>query len=805
MQLGFDLDYTDPVTHKPVPWAEPTPELLTHLHAAAWKSVDTETTGLNPASNEQKFANKQYQRGVDPTLRLRVVSALFPCRDAGTNRVVAFDMDQLTPKERSAVVRAAFSKAVFAHNAGFDAYWLRSEERSARPDLLIDTMLLGRALFPQQPLVLAHMSMDEDEDYELREAALSVFAQSRSGWSLADLVLSRLRRIMDKGRQGPKNWCEPFLPQASYDYATGDVVHLYDLIVSLLAPRPGESILDAYLRLRADSRILQLLEPQVLDVVSMREKGFPWSPEVANAYIRAQHEKAANLARELVQMEPTLMPFEASLADPRAGINAGLKEAVGKAFSARGLELAMTEKTSAFKVGEKDLRKVKAAASEATQALFQAWVGVNRAKKAAGMATEVTGFATRSPDGRLHPNTGHGPVTGRLSSSEPNAQQFPRDQGFRNAVEAPPGYLMLASDYSALDMRVGGALAIRAQLQIAQVHVGERRCDPDVAKCIALVLDNRLTLELARKKEAINAKTFEAWKQPREVIDEMSKDTRKKYWEGYRRLRRSLQLAHFSRCLAEVTEKARAAGTSTWGSLRNAFSIPGMDIHTWTAVSMQGEDPLALFGGLSDSEVAARLKAKKKDLGDMRQAGKVGNLSLLYAMKAFGLQEAAAKNYDIHWSIEEAEKVRNDWLAAYVEIDLWHAWTELNPVDSVQVPDPDRGGRLSRKDVFCSRTLAEREVYAFGLNAALSYEDQSSGADILGDVMAELRTQHNPIFHCVVNQVHDEVVFEVPEDRAERYTEIVGQVMNQCAERYLMPYGVKGECSPAIGKVWLKD
>lgn len=30
-------------------------------------------------------------------------------------------------------------------------------------------------------------------------------------------------------------------------------------------------------------------------------------------------------------------------------------------------------------------------------------------------------------------------------------------------------------------------------------------------------------------------------------------------------------------------------------------------------------------------------------------------------------------------------------------------------------------------------------------------------------------------------------------------------VMNECAEAFLMPFGVRGECSPAIGKVWVKD
>src|SRR5690606_25149189 len=120
--------------------------------------------------------------------------------------------------------------------------------------------------------------------------------------------------------------------------------------------------------------------------------------------------------------------------NPSAGIDAKLKQSIGEAFTARGLELQMTEKTGTYKIGEKDLRRVKAALTPQAKELFDTWVELNKAKKTLGMANDFTGYSRRSKDGRIHPNTGHGPVTGRLSSSEPNCQQCPRDQGFRNCV-----------------------------------------------------------------------------------------------------------------------------------------------------------------------------------------------------------------------------------------------------------------------------------------------------------------------------------------------------------------------------------
>jgi DNA polymerase I-like protein with 3'-5' exonuclease and polymerase domains len=68
-----------------------------------------------------------------------------------------------------------------------------------------------------------------------------------------------------------------------------------------------------------------------------------------------------------------------------------------------------------------------------------------------------------------------------------------------------------------------------------------------------------------------------------------------------------------------------------------------------------------------------------------------------------------------------------------------------------------------------------------------------------------LRERYPEIFACTINQVHDEMVFEVPADRCEQYTAQIGELMTECAEYFLMPFGIRGECSPAVGDVWLKD
>lgn len=808
IQLGFDMVFTDPNTHEVVPWALPTPELLRDIQNASWKITDTETTGLNPASIEQKFSRKEIRSGVDPKLRQRIHTVLY-IKDR-TMHVACFDFDQLDEEERKAVCAATLHKVFIAHNAGFDAYWIRMRSK-VRPTMVLDSMLIARILAPDHPLVMARLCADDNALPELRDEARMMFMQGKSGWALNHLAVGRLGRVLSKDLQGPKNWAKPFLTQADYGYATDDVITLFDIILDLFGLKKEEVLEDPDLLLRRYGELkleypaLDIVEPQVLDVVEMREHGTPWSAEEAEVYVKGQLTKVAEAAKKMIELEPSLKPFERALADVSAGITADLKVAIGNAFTARGLVLDKTAKADTFKIGEKDLRKIKAAVNSEAKILFDTWVSLNRNKKSANMAKDFTGYAIRSGDGKLHPNTGHGPVTGRLSSSEPNCQQMPRDQGFRNCVKALKGYKIVASDYSALDMRVGAALAIRAQQQIHAAYRGEKSVSLDVLRCIQRVYDGVVSLEEAKILETKTATAFTTWKERREELTESGGDARKKYWETYRVRARNQLLAGFQRCLAEVRVRAAAEGTTEWGSLRDAFNIKGMDIHSWTALGMIGKDPKALFSGLAGDAVAVELKKWKKELGDTRQTGKVGNLSLLYAMKTQGLMDAAAKNYNIHWTYEEADKVRNDWLATYVEIDLWHKWTELNPYETVFVPDPDKGMKDSKKDVYASVTLGGRLIYAFGLNAALSYEDQSTGADILGRVMDTLRKEYPPIFETSINQVHDEAVFMFPDEHVEEYTEILDRVMTDCAEYFLMPYGIRGECSPAIGDVWVKD
>lgn len=524
---------------------------------------------------------------------------------------------------------------------------------------------------------------------------------------------------------------------------------------------------------------------------------------------------------DVIEVEPpTKEELIALLASAADGITLPLKHTVARLFKQYGLTLTETS-TGLPQVGTKDLRKAQAQNNPKSQSMFFLWSSLFAFKKTMQMSAEASTFVEDSTGGRIHSIIGHGPITGRLSSAEPNAQQMPKEQKFRNAVKARDGYLICAVDFSALDMRVGAALAIRCQRRIQAFY--EQQLPNSITDSDKVVPFGYLSAELSAKLVAqihlvkSRAHTPGFFLAARQKADlDLANASRDKFAAGSTtaHFRQARDLAVFAHTLSLVQDKADAAGTPEWSCLRDAFAIPDMDIHTWTALNMIGQDPAALFVGKSNQEIASILSAQKKLLGKKRDTGKVGNLSLTYGMSAMGLRETAAKSYNIHWTLEESAKIRADWLSAYPEIELWHMWTKLTHgwnfnERSITLPQFNSWNNSfsdRNPQVFACDTLAGRRIFAYGLNAALSYEDQSTGADIMAAAMRDLRNNNPDVFDCLILQVHDEMVAELPIKHAKKYTEIIHKTMVDAAARYTYDsWGVPCEVTPATARTWVKE
>jgi hypothetical protein len=131
---------------------------------------------------------------------------------------------------------------------------------------------------------------------------------------------------------------------------------------------------------------------------------------------------------DVIKVEPpTKEELIALLASAADGITLPLKHTVARLFKQYGLTLTETS-TGLPQVGTKDLRKAQAQNNPKSQSMFFLWSSLFAFKKTMQMSAEASTFVEDSTGGRIHSIIGHGPITGRLSSAEPNAQQMPKEQ-----------------------------------------------------------------------------------------------------------------------------------------------------------------------------------------------------------------------------------------------------------------------------------------------------------------------------------------------------------------------------------------
>lgn len=113
----------------------------------------------------------------------------------------------------------------------------------------------------------------------------------------------------------------------------------------------------------------------------------------------------------------------------------------------------------------------------------------------------VDGWIDRMYEGRLYPVFKlHGTVTGRTSCSNPNLQQVPRDPKIRNLIGAPPGWTLIESDYSQVELRivalVSGDPTMKRLFQTGEdIHTNTGR---------AVTGKDDLTKEERKKAKAVN-------------------------------------------------------------------------------------------------------------------------------------------------------------------------------------------------------------------------------------------------------------------------------------------------------------
>lgn len=733
---------------QPVPFlAVLTAEHRNLLHVSPWVSFDLETTALSRASAPVVLTPKtqiggtpwkKYQDTHSPKADTAPRARILSCTVQNSEgvRTLAWDLDALDDATKTELFGLCISgKTLIGHNLSFDLSWA-AWYTDAQPARVLDTMLLIRSLWPDLPLTLHERGMDGDGP------TAKVLNASRpstlAGIGLASVAAALgLELPQGKAYQGPANWVPNVLTPEHCEYVVSDTTIALEVLHRILEHfgLSGTSAGRAWEALEAQNppgwpAYRDAFAPAIPLLAGMHRLGLPLDTKGLEALLAVKDKEARERAEELIQMIPELEPYSIDLI--RGGLPDGAKRAVYDHVMLHGIDVGVTGISKAPAVSDKSLKKTGADQLP----FFKPWEGLREAVKIRQMLESLRGLS--GVDGRLHSLISIAAATGRTTSQEPNAQNFPRDPAFRALVRAREGHTLVDADLGSIEMRIAAALAERAIQEFGPK--GPRKGelpgwfnqDAAVAKMAAARWRSRLSAVF------------------RSGID-----------------------PHIATGLALM----RAAGEAP----------PDMP-----------EDIIGWLAGKTPEE----RQAIKKMVGGWRQKAKALNFGLLYGQSAEGLYDYGLTVFGLTWSPEEAEAARNVWFDTYPEVRFWQRVTELACSQYRPLTTRDRySGKLECKNqrVFKATTLSGRPLSCLTVQSILNYQDQGTGAEMLLMAMARLPEDLQP---CIVDIIHDEVLLEVPESQADYAREALEKAMVKAAEALLKPWGIGAEADAATGATW---
>ena len=817
---------------------------LAELAAADEVSLDLETTALTPwvaptaPGATQKLGNgltvRQYTNRfactLDTTPRARIISLQALPRGSAW----AFDLDALSPEEKTALVSGLHGKIWVGHNLAFDLMWLRSIVPDVTPCGVIDTMLLNITHAPEfefavrdlmgspdvpaylcdggefghwglpsvlAPSAAAHRTMRTMLAQRDARARAHAAASGEPGRALPldFLSVALLGEKLAKAFQKPHNWMPSTLTRGHYAYCVGDITQPPQISRILLGVSPSAPVseLRGAIASHPGATAYTTFVRGAIRLTAMQRTGIHMDRAGTAAYVQTHMAAAAEHAEKLLADMPEMAPFKADLLSPDKGLTDELKHAFAQGLTRiTGVAPELTD-TGLPKLDAKALKMQYRDLPALTH-----YAALSGALKRASMASAY--LSQTDENSRLHPLVSIATVTGRTASQEPNLQNAPRGQDFRALFSAPPGNQIIAVDYSAIEMRIAAALTVRAYREfLALLALAEtNRIDYQVqAQAMGLrwFLGDPNTRNKDGSLSAIDAILYlkkwgddhpDATTAPGER-PEMGNSTIDD-WRNY-----------YSGLLYEFVRKMRDAGAFQADgndrlSLADVFAR-GLDPHIITALAtesaagrfdLRGLTPTDFVAGLAKSDA----DALKKTLKAPRQAAKAQNFGLLYGMQGEKLHAYGITNYGLDWTIDAAVFAALSWFALYPEVRLWHLLVRARNRKMFT-------GTLDIAKLFRTTTLTGRPVCSDKLPSALNFGDQGTGAEI---ALAAIASLPDHLASELVNFVHDELVFECPAELVEDRIIEINKTMIAAADAILKEgFDVPTEVEAAAGAFWI--
>ncbi|MDD4923582.1 MAG: DNA polymerase I [Dehalococcoidales bacterium] len=184
--------------------------------------------------------------------------------------------------------------------------------------------------------------------------------------------------------------------------------------------------------------------------------------------------------------------------------------------------------------------------------------------------------------------------------------------------------------------------------------------------------------------------------------------------------------------------------------LLETFASDG-DIHTDTAIRLFGVE-------------------KDKVTADMRRLAKTVNFGVIYGMSGYGLEQAT------EFSREEAEKFISAYFEKYPRVKEYMEETkkqarELGYVQTI----------LGRKRLIPEVNSSNRNLREAAERMAINMPVQGTSADIIKVAMVKLDREmaKHSLKSSMLLQVHDELIFEVPDDEMDKMQKLAAKVMSE--------------------------
>ena len=197
----------------------------------------------------------------------------------------------------------------------------------------------------------------------------------------------------------------------------------------------------------------------------------------------------------------------------------------------------------------------------------------------------------------------------------------------------------------------------------------------------------------------------------------------------------------------------------------------GDDIHTATAARVFGVEKQAVDA-------------------DLRRRAKEINFGIMYGMGVYGLASR------LQIPREEARAIIDEYFLKYPGVNAYIARTLAEAREKGYVTT-----LMNRRRYLPEIQSSNRQVREFAERTAINTPIQGSAADLIKRAMINLsrRMKKEGLRSLMIMQVHDELVFEVPEDELETMRAIVRQEMEEA-----ISLNVPIVVDVGVGKNWLE-